>query len=269
MAREAAGLVLLDDALSAIVAAIRTGRTIYDNLRKVAAYLFAVHVPIAGLALLPPLLGWPLLLAPIHIVLLELLIDPTCSIVFELEPPAADVMRRRPRGRGEHLFESRRVMFAIVLGLAALVGPFAIVAFAHLTGSADAIVRTLGFVALIAADLALVVATRARTQRQRERNPAILWMVLAVTVLVAITLAVPWARTLFLFAELDLRWIAMAAIVGAVPVLALSIFGRGSAPRWRAVFSRKAPLARNTACDADAAYRRGDAHALPTSDAIR
>lgn len=226
VAREAAGLVLLDDALDSVVAAIRTGRTIYDNLRNVAAYLFAVHVPIAALALLPPLLGWPLLLAPVHIVLLELVIDPTCSIVFELDPPAADVMRRRPRGRTEHLFERRRVMFAVVLGVTALVGPFAIVAYTHLTGATDAAVRTLGFIALIAADLALVVASRARVRHGRERNPALRWLLLTVAVLVALILAMPWARALFVFAELDLRWIAIATIAGAAPVLAIALASR-------------------------------------------
>jgi P-type Ca2+ transporter type 2C len=223
VAREAAGLVILDDALTAIVAAIRTGRTIYDNLRKVAGYLLSVHVPIAGLALLPALLGWPLLLAPVHIVLLELVIDPTCSIVFELEPPARDVMQRRPRGRGEHLFEVRRVAFALVLGISALLGPFAVVAWAHLGGSSEGMVRTLGFVALIAADLSLVVAWRG------THNPAARWMVLAVTAVVTATIAIPALRSLFAFAAVDLRWLAVAVLAGAVPVLALALLDAGSA----------------------------------------
>jgi P-type Ca2+ transporter type 2C len=223
VAREAAGLVVLDDALAAIVAAIRTGRTIYDNLRKVAGYLLSVHVPIAGLALVPAMLGWPLLLAPVHIVLLELVIDPTCSIVFELEPPAPDVMLRRPRGRSEHLFEMRRVAFALVLGLAALVGPLAVVACAHLGGSSEELVRTLGFVALIAADLSLVVAWRG-THHQAAR-----WMMLAVTVVVTATIAIPVLRTLFGFAAVDIRWLVLGVLAGATPVLGLALVGATSA----------------------------------------
>jgi Ca2+-transporting ATPase len=231
VAREAAGLVILDDALGAIVSAIRTGRTIYDNLRKVAGYLLAVHIPIAGLALLPPLLGWPALLGPIHIVLLELVIDPTCSIVFELEPSDADVMNRRPRGRSEHLFETRRIAFAVALGLGAFVGPFAVVAFAHLTGGADALVRTLGFVSLIAADLTLVAASRGKPLRteRAERNPAARWMVAIVAGVVALTIAVPWLRRLFAFVMADVQWLALAVLAGVLPVLAIAIVGHHGA----------------------------------------
>jgi Ca2+-transporting ATPase len=225
VAREAAGLVILDDALGAIVAAIRTGRTIYDNLRKVSGYLFAVHIPIAGLALLPPLLGWPLLLAPVHVVLLELVIDPTCSIVFELEPADAGVMKRPPRGRGEHLFEARRVAFAVVLGLTALAGPFAVVAAAELAGTADSFVRTLGFVALIAADLALVVATRGVWLGRAEHNPALRWLVLAVALVIAMVFAVPWLRGLFELTTVAPRWFAIALVAGALPVLVLAVAG--------------------------------------------
>jgi Ca2+-transporting ATPase len=229
VAREAAGLVILDDALGAIVTAIRTGRTIYDNLRKVAGYLLAVHIPIAGLALLPPLLGWPALLAPIHIVLLELVIDPTCSIVFELEPADADVMKRRPRGRGEHLFETRGVVFAVVLGLGAFLGPFTVVAFAHLSGAGDALVRTLGFAALITADLALVAASRGTPRRgdRAERNPATRWMTATVGGVVALVLVVPWLRRLFAFAvaTADVPWLAVAVLAGGLPVLVIGSFG--------------------------------------------
>jgi Ca2+-transporting ATPase len=221
VAREAAGLVLLDDALHAIVPAIRIGRTIYENLRKVAGYLFAVHIPIALLALLPPLLGWPLLLTPFHLALLELVIDPTCSIVFEQEPPTPDTMQRRPRGRGEHLFETKQVAFSIVLGLAAFAGPFTVVAFAHHAGLADGVMRALGFTSLVAADLALVIASRGR--HGRERNPATPWMVLAVAVVVGLGVAIPGLRTLLTF-ELPAMWqLAAAASTGVLPVLALAL----------------------------------------------
>ena len=98
VAREAASLVLLDDDFSSIVAAVRLGRRIFDNIKKAIAFIFAVHVPIAGLSLLPVFFpGWPLLLLPVHIVFLELIIDPSCSLIFEAEEAEADVMRRPPR----------------------------------------------------------------------------------------------------------------------------------------------------------------------------
>ncbi len=218
VAREAAGIVILDDALSGIAAAVRRGRTIYDNLRKVSVYLVAVHVPIAALALLPPLLDWPLLLAPIHIVVLELVLDPTCSIVFELEPPAEDVMRRVPRGRREHLFERRRVVKAIGLGVAALIGPFAVVASTQLSGTAPGIVRALGFAALIAAEVALVFAVRGRLELV-ERNYGVRWMVPTVAALVGAMLLIPPLRVLFGFDAVPWWWLGTAAVVGGGPVL--------------------------------------------------
>ena len=237
VAREAAGLVILDDTLGAIAAAIRTGRTIYDNLRKVAAYLIAVHVPIAGLALLPPLLGWPLLLDPVHIVFLELVIDPTCSIVFELEPAEADVMSRPPRGHAEHLFEARRVLRALLLGIGAFVGPFVVLAVAHGAGAPGGAVSSLAFAALIAANLALVAASRARPwwRRRAVRNPAARWMVAIVGALVATTFAVPWLRDLFRFATVEPRWLAGAVLAGALPVLALAVVVPAGEIRGRAV----------------------------------
>ena len=97
VAREASSIVLLDDDFGSIVKAIRLGRRIYDNLRKAMGFIFAVHVPIAGLALLPLLFGLPILFGPIHIAFLEMVIDPVCSLVFEAETEEDDVMRRPPR----------------------------------------------------------------------------------------------------------------------------------------------------------------------------
>ena len=94
VAREAASLVLLDDDFSSIVKAVRLGRRIFDNIKKAMAYILAIHVPIAGMSLIPVLLEWPLIFFPIHVVFLELIIDPACSIAFEAEPEEADVMLR-------------------------------------------------------------------------------------------------------------------------------------------------------------------------------
>ena len=97
VAREAASLVLLDDDFSSIVEAIRLGRRIFDNLKKAVTYIFAVHVPIAGMSLLPVLFGLPLVLMPLHLVFLDLVIDPGCSTAFESEPEHSNIMKRRPR----------------------------------------------------------------------------------------------------------------------------------------------------------------------------
>ena len=238
VAREAAGLVILDDSLSAITHAVRIGRAIYDNLRSVAAYLVSVHIPIAGLALVPPLVGWPLLLAPIHVVLLELVIDPTCSIVFELEPPAAGVMRRPPRGRNEHLFGSRRVVGAVVMGIVALAGPLATVAYAQATAMADGETRALAFIALLAADLALVIATLGHFQL-RERNIGVRWLVPIVMGVAVAILGIPGLRTLFAFAPVALVDVALGIAAGAVPVLVAQFVRDFLVRRWQRACSTR------------------------------
>jgi hypothetical protein len=120
VAREAASLILLDDDFTSIVAAVRLGRRIYDNLRKAMAYILAIHVPIAGLALIPLLFGLPLLFWPLHIAFLEMVIDPVCSIVFEAESEEADTMRRPPRAPSAPLFTAGFVIWSLLQGVLAL-----------------------------------------------------------------------------------------------------------------------------------------------------
>jgi P-type Ca2+ transporter type 2C len=222
VAREAAALVLLDDALAAIVPAVRTGRRIHDNIRKSVGYTLAVHVPIAGLALLPPLFGWGAILAPVHVVFLELLIDPTCSIVLELEPEEPGVMTRPPRRPGTPLLGARRMTMSLVQGALALGAALGVVAWGHAVHLAAGSVRALGFVALIAGNLAILAASRAGDApfwRSRARNRAALALGAAAATLAAIALAVPALRALFGFAPAGAGALATAALAGAAPVL--------------------------------------------------
>ena len=120
VAREAADLVLLDDAFTSIVHAIRLGRRIFDNLKKAMAYVMAVHVPIAGLALVPVMLKWPIVMLPLHVVFLELVIDPSCSIAFEAEPEESDVMERPPRSTNQPLLDRRTLTLSLLQGASVL-----------------------------------------------------------------------------------------------------------------------------------------------------
>src|ERR1019366_9513409 len=132
VAREAAALVLLDDDFASIVVAIRLGRRIYDNIRKAIAFTFAVHVPIAGLSILPVFFGdWPLLLLPTHIVFLELIIDPSCSLVFEAEEAEANVMKRPPSSQKDRLFSLHTVGLAVLQGLSVLAVCVGVFLFSH------------------------------------------------------------------------------------------------------------------------------------------
>jgi Ca2+-transporting ATPase len=141
VAREAASMVLLDDDFASIVLAIRLGRRIYDNIRKAIAFTFAVHVPIAGLSMLPVFFaGWPLLLLPTHIVFLELIIDPSCSLVFEAEAAEANVMNRPPRSPKDRLFSLHTMGLAVVQGIIVLAVCIGVFLFALQNQIADSFV---------------------------------------------------------------------------------------------------------------------------------
>jgi Ca2+-transporting ATPase len=164
VAREAAQLVLLDDAFSSIVAAIRLGRRIFDNLKKAMSYVLAVHVPIAGLALIPVLLKWPLVLLPVHVVFLELIIDPACSTAFEAEPEEANVMNRMPRDPREPLFDRRTLLLSLLQGVSVLLIALGVYVIAHLLGESETNTRALTFTTLVIANLALILANRSWTR---------------------------------------------------------------------------------------------------------
>ena len=169
VAREAASLVLLDDDFVSIVAAVRLGRRIYANLRRAMSYVLAVHVPIAGMALLPLLFGWPLLFSPAHIVFLELIINPTCSIVFEAEHSDQDAMRRPPRDSRAALFDAAGIVACLFQGSAVLIVVALLYGWLQTTGASAEAVRTMGFVALVAGNLGLIFANRAPSARPRRR----------------------------------------------------------------------------------------------------
>ncbi|MCM2341914.1 cation-translocating P-type ATPase [Rhodoferax sp.] len=222
VAREAASIVLLDDNFASIVGAVRLGRRIFDNLRKSMSYILAVHVPIAGMALLPVLLGWPTILFPLHIAFLELVIDPACSMVFENEPAEPDVMQRPPRDVRQPLFGGMTLGLALLQGLGAL----AVVLAATVWGAGqltEGSARALAFAVLVFTNLALIFSNRSRAGAfwagLRVPNRT-LWLVVAAALsLLGLVLYVPWLARLFLFEPLPMAWLAGAAGLGLASVL--------------------------------------------------
>ena len=190
VAREAAALVLLDDNFASIVGAIRLGRRIFDNIQKSMSYILAVHVPIAGAALLPILIGWPPLLLPMHIAFLELVIDPACTLAFEAEQPEDDVMRRPPRIPDAPLFGSTTLVLSLLQGAGLTIAVIGLFAWAQVhLGENEG--RALAFVAMVVGNLSLILANRSRTRLIVEtlsRTNTMLWVVLAftLTLLVAV-----------------------------------------------------------------------------------
>ena len=192
VAREAASIVLVDDNFASIVRAVRLGRRIFDNLRKSMSYILAVHVPIAGMALLPVLLGWPVVLYPMHIALLELVIDPACSLVFENEPAQDDLMRRPPRDAQAPLFAGAVLQQALLQGAGVLLMVLLVYAWGanHLV---PAQARALAFTALVLGNLMLILSNRAGQGRMSLRVPnRMLWWVFGLTLgLLGVTLYWP------------------------------------------------------------------------------
>lgn len=211
VAREAASLVLLDDDFSAIVTAVRLGRRIHDNLTKALAYIVAVHIPIAGLTLFPLLFGWPLLLGPLHIVFMELVVDPICSIVFEAEPGERALMQRPPRNPGTPVFNLRLMGWSLCQGFATLLMLLALDTVLRRAGTVEAEIRTVIFLGLVASNLVLLSVNRRFSAEITEiwlrRNPA-LWPVLsALLALLAAVMFIPALRALFGF-----TWPALAPL---------------------------------------------------------
>lgn len=234
VAREAAALVLLQDDFASIVAAIRLGRRIYDNIRKAMAFIFAVHVPVAGLALLPLALGLPLILGPIHIALIEMVIDPVCAIVFEAEAAEPDTMRRPPRHPDERLFSWRMIVWSVAQGGLAFAACATVLLVALGSGLPEGEARAMTFFTLIAATFALILANRAFATSLRGavtgRNRALRRVVLSVAAVAATILLVPVLRDTLRFDPLGFGQLAIAAGVGGMLLLLLEQLKRLTRP---------------------------------------
>ena len=237
VAREAAAIVLLEEDFGHLVAAVRMGRRIFDNLRKVMIYIAAIHVPIAGLALLPILFGLPPLLLPAHVVLTEMLIDPMCSIAFENEPAEAGLMGQPPRPMNEPLVGKAQLILAVVQGLVLLAVCLLIYVTALGTLLSDGQARALSFVALTAGNLALIRSSASRGPFWRG-----LWarahlpyatIMVVVCGLLALALGLPGLRALFAFELPPWEMLILAIGLGAASGLALELVKQR--PRIRAV----------------------------------
>jgi Ca2+-transporting ATPase len=228
VAREAASLILLDDDFASIVTAIRLGRRIYDNLRKAMAYILAVHVPIAGLALIPLLFGLPLVFWPLHIAFLEMVIDPVCSIVFEAEVEEADTMRRPPRHPAAPLFTAGFAAWSLLQGALVLALVAGLFVMALRQGLPEPDARALAFAALVATNLGLVLVNRSLGASIRAAllrpNTALWWVAASTAAILAGVLLFPPARELFHFGPLhgDDVGIALASGFAALFLLELA-----------------------------------------------
>ncbi|WP_271602244.1 cation-translocating P-type ATPase [Bradyrhizobium sp. CCBAU 45384] len=227
VAREASSIVLLDDDFGSIVKAIRLGRRIYDNLRKAMSFILAVHVPIAGLALLPLLTGMPLLFGPVHIAFLEMIIDPVCSLVFEAETEESDVMRRPPRSPDEPLLPRSLLIWSALQGGLALALTGGVMVTANRYGMPASEVRALTFFSLVLVIVSLIFVNRSFSTSLVEAftrpNRMLVIIVMFVTSVLALSLLWPAAADLFRFGPLHADDLAVTAAVALVCLVLLEL----------------------------------------------
>jgi P-type Ca2+ transporter type 2C len=206
------------------VLALRAGRRIFSNMRKSMRYVAAAHVPITVLALLPPLLGWPVLLFPPHIVFLELVIDPACSLAFENEPEEPDLMRRPPRPHDESVLGRRALLAALLQGLwaAALLAACYGWALARLPPPQAG---ATAFAALVLCNLGMLLSHRQRgiAAGLRTPNPVFAAIGVGALCLLAAVLYVPAVATLFRFAPPPPGWLGLAVLTALVTVAGLQL----------------------------------------------
>ena len=223
VARETASLVLLDDDFASIVAAVRLGRRIYNNIRNAMCYLLAVHVPTAGMALLPLMFGWPLVFYPVHIVFLEFVIDPACSVAFENEPGERDLMQRPPRDPKARLFSARMLITSLVQGAAVLAAVAVLYWVVLRMGLEEPRARAVAFAAIVFGNIALILSNRSqrRSLFSTLSTPNLsLWVVVAsATVGLLLALYVPALQNLFHFVPLG-PWHLSASLAAVVVALA-------------------------------------------------
>jgi Ca2+-transporting ATPase len=223
VAREASSLVLLEDDFSSIVSAVKMGRRIYDNLKKASAYIFAVHVPIIGMSFFPVLFQWPLVLFPVQIVFMELIIDPSCTVVFEAESAEKNVMKRPPRSSSEALFDRGTIGMSILQGIVVFLIVLSVYLLALYSNMGDDYARTISFTTLIIANLSLILTNRSWSntiiQTLRSPNKALWWVLAGALLFLGLVIYFPPLQQLFKFCPLNPSGILISIIAGVGSVL--------------------------------------------------
>lgn len=227
IARESAALVLLDESFASIITAIAQGRSIDNNIRKATGFIFSVHVPIIALAMIPPIMHWPMLLMPVHIVLLELVINPACTLVFESEPEEPYLMKRPPRDVRDSPFSFSAILPSLIQGFGVAFILVSTYAWLDALGWRESLVRTIVMSVLLLSVLLIILANRDHTQSILMGlfipNRWLRRLMLAV-IFVAITVfIIPWLRQLTRLVPLELGEVGLIIFISVVCLLWLEV----------------------------------------------
>ncbi|MFV5695173.1 cation-translocating P-type ATPase [Flavobacterium sp. LB3P122] len=223
VAREASSLVLLDDNFASIVSAIRSGRRIFDNLQKAMSYVLSIHIPIIGLTLLPAFnTSIPLLLMPLHIVFMELINDPVCSIAFESEQEEKEIMKRPPRDPNEQFFGGRKIIQSVIQGFLLLAMVFSVYLFSEFQEYPEGEVRAIVFSALLLGNIFIILTNISKTRNVisviTERNPVTIPILLTAIIMLLLIISIPSLRQTFNFEVTNYNHF-IPSILGAIVIL--------------------------------------------------
>lgn len=226
VARESASLILLDDDFNSIVTSVRMGRRIFDNLKKAMMFILSVHIPIAGLSLIPVIFKWPLILFPAHIVFLQLIIDPACTLIFEADKAEKNVMKRSPRNPDAKLFDLPTVIRCLFQGGITLT----IVLLIYLQNIRIHSIETsraLAFLTLVVCNLGMILSNRSLTRSGismlKEENEAFKWVMSGAILVMILVLKVPFLMNLFRFGSVSLNEFFMSLVGGLLAAVLMDM----------------------------------------------
>ncbi|MBK5279881.1 MAG: cation-translocating P-type ATPase [Bacteroidia bacterium] len=225
LARSAASLILTDDDLGKMVDAIASGRHIYTNLKKAIQYIISIHIPIIVTVAGPLLLGWiyPNIFTPVHVIFLELIMGPTCSIIYESEPQEANAMKLPPRKMAHTFFSAKELLASIIQGIVIAAGTLLSYQMALRSGCSEDQVRTLVFITLIGANIFLTLENRSfyysLLHTLRYKNWMLVSIITFTILMVVLMLSISPLRDFFSFAPVETLLLAKAAALGFFSVL--------------------------------------------------
>jgi Ca2+-transporting ATPase len=230
IAKQAANLILIDDDFSKMTDAIAMGRKIYLNLKKAIQYIISIHIPIILIVFIPLALGWiyPNIFTPVHIIFLEIIMGPTCSIIYENEPMERNLMLQKPRPLTSTFFNLKEITISIIQGLIITLGLLFMYQYCIYNGLTENATRTSIFITLIASNVFLTLANRSFYYSIfttiRYKNNLVLLIIGVTIIMTSLLLFVPVFAKFFLFERIDLTQIGFSVLVGFISVMWIEIY---------------------------------------------
>ncbi|HKO77568.1 MAG TPA: cation-translocating P-type ATPase [Flavobacterium sp.] len=230
IAKQAANLILIDDDFSKMTEAIAMGRKIYINLKKAIQYIISIHIPIILIVFIPLILGWiyPNIFSPVHIIFLELIMGPTCSIIYENEPMEPNLMKQKPRPFTNTFFSLKEITISIIQGFVITLGLLFIYQYSTKNGFSQDLTRTMVFLTLISANIFLTLANRSFYysifKTLKYKNNLVLLIIGTTLLITGLLLIVPIFRAFFQFESIEPLQIGFSVLIGFVSVVWIEIF---------------------------------------------